>query len=183
MLKLEEAHTRLKTSRMASGYKTATEFCKKTGIPLSTYNMHETGKRKMQPEIAEKYAKLLEVNSAWLITGVGAPYEHAVDHEEPLTTVQYLNLLNYNHASTLKPSPTTESSPPINAILFCKIFTEMVHAMNEFDVSLNIKYISDYTAEIYNDIVQTSTLHQEQLTMVNLAVTLFKKNLPLLKHS
>ena len=56
MSKLDETHTRLKTARLAAGYRTAINFCEKNQIPVSTYNMHETGKRKLSADVAEKYA-------------------------------------------------------------------------------------------------------------------------------
>lgn len=179
MSKLDEAHTRLKTSRMAAGYRTARQFYEKHNIPSSTYCMHETGKRNINADVAKTYAAILNINAAWLLTGEGSPYPDSSDHaDKNLTEAEYLQLLNYsgNYKIPISP-PTPLTSQPINAALFCKIFNDIIHVLNEFNTSLDIKHAAHYATEIYNDILQTSHVHEEQLTMLNLAITIFRKNI------
>ncbi len=179
MSKLDEAHTRLKTTRMAAGYRTAALFCEKHHIPSSTYNMHETGKRNINADVAKSYASILNINAAWLLTGEGSPYHDSSNNTDSnLTEAEYLQLLNYsgNYKIPISP-PTPLISQPINATLFCKIFNEIINVLNEFNTSLDIKHAAHYATEIYDDILQTSHVHEEQLTMLNLAVTIFRKNI------
>lgn len=179
MSKLDETHTRLKTARMAAGYRTATIFCEKNQIPVSTYNMHETGKRKISAEIAENYASIFNINAAWLLTGAGEPYpESSNEPDSGITEAEYLKLLNYSGNYKIPTNPPTPlSSQPINAALFCKIFNEIIQILNELNTSLDIKYACHYATEIYEDILETSQVYEEQLTMLNLAITIFKKKI------
>lgn len=45
------------------------------------------------------------------------------------------------------------------------------------DRSLDIKYACHYATEVYVSILETSHVHEEQLTMFNLAITIFKKKI------
>ena len=63
---------RLERARIAAGYRTEIEFSQLHGIPQATYHHHESGKRGLKLEVAEKYAKLLgNCDAAWLLTGAG----------------------------------------------------------------------------------------------------------------
>ena len=70
---------------------TAKAFADKNGIPQPTYAMHETAKRGLRARTARRYAKLLGVRVAWLLTGEepmrdGSETDRAID-EQPLSTV------------------------------------------------------------------------------------------------
>jgi SOS-response transcriptional repressor LexA len=62
---------RLKTARVAAGYKTAKQFADAHSIAQGTYALHESGGRGLQREAAVEYAKLLNVSVDWLYTGEG----------------------------------------------------------------------------------------------------------------
>lgn len=62
---------RLKEARLKAGFTTATSFSEKTGVKLSTFSLHEAGTRSMSIEVIEHYATLLEINTSWLLTGIG----------------------------------------------------------------------------------------------------------------
>ena len=57
------------------------------------------------------------------------------------------------------------------------IFNDIINVLNEFNTSLDIKHAAHYATEIYDDILQTSHVHEEQLTMLSLAITIFRKNI------
>ncbi len=177
MSTLDESHTRLKKTRLANGYYTAVAFCEKNNIPISTYNMHEAGKRRITPKVAKKYAEILNVNPVWLLTGSGAPYPELPSESETLTEHEFFNLLNYSGNPNIPFIPSEEGE--LNTQLYCKIFEEIARVLNEFHCSIDIKHASQYTAEIYQDIIQTSNKFDEQLAMINLAMTIFKKNIKL----
>lgn len=60
---------RLRDSRKKYGVKTAKEFAIRNNIPVSTYAMHETGRRGLRLNVAQKYCNLLNINITWLLTG------------------------------------------------------------------------------------------------------------------
>jgi SOS-response transcriptional repressor LexA len=62
---------RLKQARVAAGYRTAKEFSDRFKIAQATYSTHESGARGIRLETAQYYAKLLNANTAWLLTGEG----------------------------------------------------------------------------------------------------------------
>jgi hypothetical protein len=181
MSNVVNTHTRLKTARRAAGYKTATEFCEKNQIPISTYNMHETGKRKIMPDIAEKYSNILKLNTSWLLTGTGTPYPEHFDSEDTsnLTEDEYLELLNYKGNKKLSQPHINKNLPSlqIDPTLFCKIVIEIVEVLKEYNLNLDLNFISSHTIEIYRDIVQASDSSKDQITMVNLAITIFKRQI------
>lgn len=67
----EDIHSRLKYARMSAGYTSAVGFASANGITESTYASHENGTRGITLFSARKYARILEVNEAWLLTGEG----------------------------------------------------------------------------------------------------------------
>ncbi len=62
---------RLKQARIEAGYLTAKSFSERNDVKISTYALHEASTRSMSFEIIEHYAKLLDINPAWLLTGMG----------------------------------------------------------------------------------------------------------------
>lgn len=62
---------RLKQARIEAGYLTAKSFSERNNVKISTYALHEASTRSMSFEIIEHYAKLLEINASWLLTGIG----------------------------------------------------------------------------------------------------------------
>lgn len=62
---------RLKQARIEAGYLTAKSFSERNNVKISTYALHEASTRSMSFEIIEHYAKLLDINPAWLLTGMG----------------------------------------------------------------------------------------------------------------
>lgn len=181
MSKLTSIHTRLRMARMAGGYKTETEFCKQHGIPISTYNMHESGKRKLMPAVAEKYAEILKVNTVWLITGTGSPYieNFGSDNVSDLTDEEYFDLLNYKGNDKINQPQSNECHAlnQVDPILFCKIIIDITDALKQYHINIDINKIATYSVEIYKDIIQSSDAHKDQLKMVPLAITMFKKQL------
>lgn len=62
---------RLKQARIEAGYLTAKSFSERNNVKISTYALHEASTRSMSFEIIEHYAKLLDINTSWLLTGIG----------------------------------------------------------------------------------------------------------------
>lgn len=63
---------RLRETRRASGYASATAAAKAFGWGVSTYTHHENGTRRLTSEAAERYARAFAISLDWLLTGRGA---------------------------------------------------------------------------------------------------------------
>jgi len=171
---------RLKKARMAAGFKSAREFCDKYGIPSSTYSLHETGGRSLKQKIAKKYADYLGVNIAWLLTGVGSPYnENHADEKNTLSHNEYIELLKYQGNDFVQNSlrDKTEILNGVDPLLFSEIIVKISKVLTEINIHLDTKQISKKAIEIYKDITLSSKEQSAQLTMVDLSITTFKREL------
>ncbi len=178
MAEFDHAGVRLKTARMAAGYKSATDFCDEYNIPLSTYSLHETGKRNLKPKIAKKYAELLSVNATWLLTGSGLPY-NTTEQDNPLTEDEFIELLKYGGHGKIK-NPLYQKTGflnNVNPLVFCKIIIQMIETIQKSNINLETKQFSEKAAEIYKDISMSSDDQESQLAMIELSMTTFKREL------
>ena len=177
MTKFRNAGIRLKTARMAAGFKSAREFCDEHSIPPSTYSLHETGGRAIRPKAAEKYAELLGINAIWLLTGAFSPYQTEATDESPVSDEEFMNLLKSqpkNGKSSAK-QRSTHTLISVNALVFSTVVSRMVCILNEFGILVDEESLSRKAVEIYTDIVQSSAQVKDQLTMINLSMTTFKR--------
>jgi hypothetical protein len=62
---------RLKETRIAAGYRTATAAAEAMGVNPATYLGHENGSRGLARAMA-RYARFYKVSLNWLMTGTGA---------------------------------------------------------------------------------------------------------------
>lgn len=69
-MKMGMSAERLRQARKSAGFG-ATEFARRVGKPYPTYIAHENGSRNFKIEDARRYAQLLKVSAAWLLTGEG----------------------------------------------------------------------------------------------------------------
>jgi transcriptional regulator with XRE-family HTH domain len=70
----EELSKRLRAARKAAGFKSAKEFAKEYGVPVSTYSQHETGKRSISSDLIMDYSAYFKIKPCWLLTGEGEPF-------------------------------------------------------------------------------------------------------------
>lgn len=61
--------TRLRKARQICGFKTAKEFAIRNNIAVSTYSMHETGRRGLTINVAKRYCYLMGLELNWFLTG------------------------------------------------------------------------------------------------------------------
>lgn len=76
---------RLKASREAAGYKSASEAARALSVPIGTYTNHENGGRGFKLAAAQTYARRYRVNLQWLLTGTGQRERIARDLKETET--------------------------------------------------------------------------------------------------
>ncbi|TNF66273.1 MAG: XRE family transcriptional regulator [Gammaproteobacteria bacterium] len=177
----ENAGTRLRKARIAAGYKTAKAFCQANNIPTSTYSLHETNKRCLKPQLAEKYAKLLGVNVAWLLTGLGSccPPSSEQSTQRVLSTeelkAQLAKSQNNQFNAIIEQSFSIHDSQ-VNLLLFTKLIVKIVKMLDETNQSWDLYRITQQATELYQDIIESSDLAEEQLNMVNFAIKNLKRN-------
>ena len=85
---------RLKEARKAAGYRTATEFSDKNGIPQSTYANYEICNRFPRWIEAADLAKKLNIRLEWLVTGEGPTTDEwaSLSRDESLAVMAYRKL-------------------------------------------------------------------------------------------
>ena len=178
MTEYDHAGIRLKMARVAAGFKSAKEFCEKHNIPSSTYSLHETGRRNLRVKIAEKYAGLLDVSTAWLLTGTGSPYKIEAD-DEPLAHDKFMDLLNYKGRSQVTQSLQykNEYLNDVNTLVFCKIVIRIIEILQELDFHLNVNQLTKKAVEIYKDVSLSSNDQETQMSMVDLSITTFNRQI------
>lgn len=66
---------RLRSARIAAGFKSAEEFASSNKLPLPTYRSHENGNRNFTYSTAKMYARFLGCAPQWLFAGEGIPGE------------------------------------------------------------------------------------------------------------
>jgi len=90
---------RLKASRQLRGYRSRTAFALRCEIPLATYRTHETGEVEMRSSDVIRYAKILNISMAWLLTGEGDAFEH---YKIQPTAIEKDNLSDYLQIAVFK---------------------------------------------------------------------------------
>lgn len=184
MTDLGHVGVRLKTARMAAGFKSAKEFCEKHNICSSTYSLHETGGRNLKPKIAQKYSDILEINVAWLLTGSGLPYKAKKSIEDmTISDTEFSELLKYNGNKDTKAHLhyKNEILNNVNPLLLCKIISNMTDIMRDLSFHLDLDQLSKKALEIYKDITSSNDNQEIQLSMVDLSITTFKRQLQEMK--
>lgn len=180
MTDLENAGMRLKTARMAAGFRSAKEFCDKYNIISSTYSLHETGGRNLKLKIAQKYAEFLGINIAWLLTGSGTPYKsNELIEEKTISQSQFSELLKYQGNKNIhqKLSYKNELLHNVNPVIFCKIVTKMIGVLNKYSFHLELEGFAKKASETYKDITSSSDNPEIQLSMVDLSITTFSRQI------
>lgn len=181
MAKFHSAGKRLKSARIAAGFKTAREFCLAHKIPASTYSLHENGRRLLKPAVATRYAEILGVNVVWLLTGTGSPYLPGENHNLPIAGEDNPAAGLLVPPSSLKiqdyAKPEDMELLPVNPVVFSKIVIGVMAALHELCYKLDLTQITLESVRIYRDITTSADDIREQLAMVNLATTLFKRQI------
>lgn len=178
MTDFDRTGIRLKTARRAAGFKSAKEFCDRFGIPSSTYSLHETNHRNLKPKIAKKYADILGVNPTWLLTGSGSPYNIEMQ-DDPLSNSEFMELLAYQGSEKIKleSSSSIERLDNVDVLVFCKIIIRILETLKDLNFQLELAQISKKSIEIYKDISLSSEKQEDQITMVELSITTFKRQI------
>lgn len=122
---MESMGDRLRKSRVAAGFPSATKAAEAIGAGISTYRAHENGQNNFSPEEAERYAKRFGVTAAFLLTG-------AVDKLRPRS----IPVMGYLGAGS-EVEPDYEQVPPEGLET-----VELPFFLNEDLIAFRVKGIS-----------------------------------------
>ncbi len=164
--------SRLKIARIAAGYDTATQFCEKFNIPQSTYSLHETGKRGIKVDLAHRYAELLNIEPAWLITGTGNPYPDNAARPAHLSIAEFNELVQYHQLTASGDNTNRELVEPF---LFGTILIEMEQVQAEFSQHITRDAIINHTLSVYSIIIKEKSDRTEQFNAITTQIVKFIK--------
>tara|TARA_Y100000588_G_scaffold212226_1_gene226311 strand:- start:329 stop:922 length:594 start_codon:yes stop_codon:yes gene_type:complete len=178
------ASIRLKTARIAAGYSSAKEFCKKFNIPTSTYSLHETGGRGIREKAANKYANYLNIAPEWLMQGIGSPFKEieeelnlAIKDSSPLSHEEFISLLEYAGNNKIPETKKLQLLNNVNPLILGKIFISLYETTKKLDLTIDDFHLAQKASEIYQDIILSSNKIDEQLSMVNLSMAMIKRQM------
>lgn len=167
---------RLRRARQAACFSSAKEFCEHYNIPSSTYSLHETGGRSLKPETAEKYAQLLNVNTVWLLTGAGEPYE-CLRSKPAISDEAFIQLLIDNNVK----DNSAAHSKHIDLHIFSILIISMQRTLSELAFKLDDDQIAERAKRIYENILNSVNTKEEQISLLNQATLSFRHEIEQLK--
>ncbi len=149
---------RIKAAMKAAGYKTAREFCEKLNIPYLTFAQHTQGRRNPTDAFLKKYSKTFGVTVTWLKTGEGNPLLHTGSEKKEKRNKIKTALQNEINKSQF------QIEHMINVELLSTILVAVAKLKKKYP--LNEKKCANITANLYAQVIQTTTEKDLQKKMV-----------------
>lgn len=163
-----EIGARLRTARVAAGFRSAKSFIQKYGIAQSTYSQYENGKRLLDAENVVKLCDFLGISATWLLTG-----------KETSNAGRYLDkntLLAGKTLNDLAPQTLNKSGlSVIDTEVFTLVLKEIIAVINSQHIHVDHEGIVDFCYDIYNNIINTSTNNADKIAMIRLAIASLKR--------
>lgn len=178
----EEIAKRLKLARIVSGYQSAKTFTSKYNIPSSTYCNHENGNRSLTLENIANYAKLLNVDIAWLITGRGSPSGniYSQELEEKILFEQDQMIKRGELQATLAPVISEKNKySTIDVPVFRKILEELMPLLRSIPEPKDSDAVQ-FCFELYNKIIATNADETVRIDLIRLCFDSFFKGLEIM---
>ena len=169
---------RLQAARKASGFKTASVFCQKYKIPLTTYSPYESGKRSFKIETLLHYSELFCISPAWILTGDGVPYEQKFyTNEKEQILAQELGIeIDSSNGMRVKPMPVIKGRiSSMDVDLMLDVFSELAPLFSDDIQQLSHKDLLEFCIDIYNNIIVTSADDKTRKSMIALSVSSLKR--------
>ena len=90
-----------------------------------------------------------------------------------------MDLLNYKGRSQVTQSLQykNEYLNDVNTLVFCKIVIRIIEILQELDFHLNINQLTKKAVEIYKDVSLSSNDQETQMSMVDLSITTFNRQI------
>ncbi len=133
---------RLKEARIKRGFSSARNFALHQNIPDSTYTQHESGKRQISIGTLIYYSNLLDVSSAWLLTG-----------KQNIQSKKHYPILKLPTKLIDTDKEVLEESIQINLELLSKIIFKSFLQYNNNNINYETLVSTCY--KIYNSIINT----------------------------
>jgi transcriptional regulator with XRE-family HTH domain len=170
-----EIGLRLKIARLTAGYKTAKEFYTLQNISKSTYSQHEQGIRALTSDLIIKYAELLEINPAWLLTGGGHPCPIVKQSdirkkliEDMVEEYRANNILSFSSHYQIN---IQDEYSVVNMSLLSKILEGVFEAIHTYNVAIKAEEIILNCIDIYNSIEHLETTKEQKLKIIDIAIS------------
>lgn len=145
----KEISNRLKIARQRAGFRSARAFAMAHKIPYVTYSQHEAGSRRLNPDTLLKYATLLHVSPAWILSG---------------ENVGHLFVSEGNDGAAYGTNSQRKSE--IDWDLFFILFDEIHAFIEENKVDVTSKDEVKLCVDFYNVLEGNAGTHDEKRTMV-----------------
>jgi len=178
-----EIGKRLRFARQKSGYNTIVSFSSKYNLARSTYNQYEIGDRLLCIDTAIIFAKILNTNLLWLLTGEGKIdiTDNQISNliaeeskiENSLSQSEFMTLLENGKQLPQKPSSKNLTNK-IDIVILEQIITkvfEMFLSLTENIDYHKIAYVSSY---IYEDMMQLNHETTNRLNVLDIITSAFK---------
>lgn len=176
---LQDIPKRLKIARIAAGYRTARDFIRVHGIPVSTYSQHERGERVLTLENVGYYSNILNIDPAWLLTGKGNPCGHQANEnlEKQIILAQEQMINTGELDATEIPIINSENNyATINVLVFRKILEQLIPLLRFIPDPKNSDAV-DFCFEIYNRIITTNADENDRIMLIKFCFDSFFKGL------
>ncbi len=175
----QEIAKRLKLARIASGYQSAKIFTNKYNIPSSTYCNHENGNRSLTLDNINNYAKLLNIDIAWLVTGRGSPcgniYSQVLEEKILFEQEQMIKLGELPEVLAPIISETNKYST-IDVPVFKAILEELMPLLRQIPEPKD-RDAAHFCFELYNKIIATNADEKVRIDLIRLCFDSFFKGL------
>ena len=145
----KEISNRLKSARQRAGFRSARSFAMTHKIPYVTYSQHEAGSRRLNPDTLLKYATLLHVSPAWVLSG---------EHVGQLFVSEGNDGITYGANSQKKSE--------IDLELFFILFDEVQAFIKENKADVAPKDEIKLCVDFYNLLAGNTGTHDEKRAMV-----------------
>ena len=161
---------RLRAARRTAGFKSARKFAMQYDIPESTYSQHETGTRALKSELLLYYAKLLNINPTWLLTGKQFPYllENWDPEYRKRLCQKVITLRNYINISDDSDDILSVKCALIDIQLFNNILKKAVKALLEKQIDPKYSKLIKSCIEIYNDITALEVKPEQRNILIDI---------------
>ena len=176
---LQDISKRLKIVRLSAGYHSAKKFTEEYAIPASTYCQHENGNRALTLENVATYAKLLNVDPAWLMTWRGSPCGEDYDKDlEDKILLEQERMIKQGelHAAATPLISEKNMYSNVNIPVFKKVLQELLPLLKDIP-DPNINDVIDFCFDLYNKIIVTNAEGDDRIHLIKLCFASFFKGL------
>src|SRR5262245_13556506 len=125
---------RLKKARVAAGYETAKEAAVKFHWNEGSYRACEAGRRQPSRKMSMAYAKALDVDLTWLLSGMGAPTSEPTRPEVQQVPIYRLGALKKWKALLTSTEHRADGAPVGSSLMHAMLAAAVAEGVDVFPV-------------------------------------------------